>query len=639
MTSHVVATAGHVDHGKSTLVRALTGMEPDRWEAERRRGLTIDLGFVWTTLAPDCDVSFVDVPGHERFLGNALAGLGPASAVCFVIAADAGWQPQSSDHRDAIAALGIERGIVVLTRADRADPERIDATEREARRELAGTGLAGAPLVVTSAATGQGLDRLRSELRGLLETGPHNDAGARPGRPGRVSGGDSGPAGGLRLWLDRAFTITGAGLVVTGTLQSGEIGRGDRLRWQGHGGCADVTVRGLQSRGEDRARVLAVDRVAVNLRGNAAAGAARGDALLGPGTWRPVDRLDVRRTWGEPLTGARPGVRVHVGTAVVAGRLRPLAGDFARLTLARPLPLLVGDRLLLRSEHSRAVLAGVSAVDLDPPALTRRGDARRRAAGLAATDPLAERLARSGAVALADLLADGLGSRDLPTGTALPTGGNPTGGALTGDVADEVPPPEGVLAVAGHWVWRPAWEEWRERLGALVAAAHDRDPLGPGPSRGEAAAALGIPDVALLDELAEQAGLVQRDGRILDPDRIGDLGGAESAVAEVERRLRAEPFAAPEADELAALGLGRRELAAAERAGRLLRIASGVVLTPDGPARAMAVLADVPGPFTVSEARRALGTTRRVAVPLLELLDARGWTRRLEDSRRIISRQ
>ena len=145
---YVVATAGHVDHGKSTLVKAVTGMEPDRWEAERRRGLTIDLGFVWTTLPSGREVGFVDVPGHERFVGNMLAGLGPAPVVCFVVAADEGWMPQSSEHRDAVAALGIAAGVLVISRADRATPERVDAVIAQARIELAATGLAEAPVSV-----------------------------------------------------------------------------------------------------------------------------------------------------------------------------------------------------------------------------------------------------------------------------------------------------------------------------------------------------------------------------------------------------------------------------------------------------------------------------------------------------------
>src|SRR6478735_8206219 len=185
-TPAVVATAGHVDHGKSTLVRALTGMEPDRWAEERRRGLTIDLGFAWTTLPSGRDVAFVDVPGHERFLGNMLAGLGPAPVVCFVVAADEGWRAQSSDHRDAVAALGIEHGLIVVSRIDLA-PGRYPTVLAQVRDELAGTGLRNAPAVAVSATTGQGLDDLRHVLDDVLAALP------APVTTGRV-----------RLWVDRS---------------------------------------------------------------------------------------------------------------------------------------------------------------------------------------------------------------------------------------------------------------------------------------------------------------------------------------------------------------------------------------------------------------------------------------------------
>src|SRR5690606_23172060 len=217
MTTHVVATAGHVDHGKSTLVRALTGMEPDRWEEERRRGLTIDLGFVWTTLPSGREVAFVDVPGHGRFIRNALAGLAAVPVVCFVVAADEGWSAQSTDHRDAIAALGIRHGLIVVTKADRA-ADLVAATIERARSEFAHTGLRAAPAVAVSAVQGTGLDRLRQVLDNVLAEAPAPDASGR-----------------LRLWIDRSFSVSGAGTVVTGTLVAGTLTKGDRLVVVGHG--------------------------------------------------------------------------------------------------------------------------------------------------------------------------------------------------------------------------------------------------------------------------------------------------------------------------------------------------------------------------------------------------------------------
>ncbi len=206
---HVVATAGHVDHGKSALVRALTGIEPDRWAEEHRRGLTIDLGYAWTTLPSGEDLAFVDVPGHERFIGNMLAGLGPAPAVMLVVAADEGWRAQTTEHLAAVDALGLTHGLLVVTRSDLADPA--PATS-DALARLARSSLAGSPAVAFSARTGAGLDSLRAALDALVAGLP------RPRTAGR-----------LRLWVDRSFTIRGAGTVVTGTLGEGVIAVGDDL--------------------------------------------------------------------------------------------------------------------------------------------------------------------------------------------------------------------------------------------------------------------------------------------------------------------------------------------------------------------------------------------------------------------------
>src|SRR5918997_1877617 len=254
---HVVATAGHVDHGKSTLVRALTGMEPDRFEEERRRGLTIELGYAWTTLNGGEDtIAFVDVPGHERFFATMLAGLGPAPAVLFVVAADEGWRQQSSEHLAAVDALGLRHGLLVVTRSDLANPA---AATEEAQARIAESSLGAVPAVAVSGVTGAGLDALRTALGRLAAELP------APRTDGRV-----------RLWVDRSFTIRGAGTVVTGTLGAGTLRVGDTL----HSGDRDVRIRGLQSMGTSRDEVAAVARVAVNLRGVEVDEVGRGDALL-----------------------------------------------------------------------------------------------------------------------------------------------------------------------------------------------------------------------------------------------------------------------------------------------------------------------------------------------------------------------
>lgn len=597
---YVVATAGHVDHGKSALVRALTGIEPDRLAEERRRGLTVDLGFAWTALMPGCEVAFVDVPGHERFLGNMLAGLGPAPVVCFVVAADEGWQAQSSDHRDAVAALGIDRGVLVLSRADRADAARVEEVHGQARAALAGTGLADAPVVVTSAVTGTGLTELREALAGVLSGGPPPDPGAR-----------------VRLWVDRSFSISGAGTVVTGTLAAGTVGRGGHLTVAGAGAPVPVTVRGLQSRGESSEVLGPTNRVAVNLRGVEPEQVPRGSVLLTPHAWPDTSVVDVRRSTGEPFGTALAEVNVHVGTAALVGRLRPFDGEHARITFDHPVPVVLGDRVVLRSAGSRRVRAGAVVLDADPPPLTRRGDWRRRAATLAGLTPAGDviaEVARRGAMRSEEL-------------------------AVLGLIRAGATPPPDVRVVDDWWVDLPTLHRWREQLTELVAQLHERDPLAAGLSRGSAVDALDLPSEDLLGAVVAAAGIEERGGHLARPGHRQDLGPAEAAVAELESRLRQAQFRAPESADLVALGLASRELAAAERAGRLLRLPGEVVLLPDAPARAMRELAALPQPFTASAAKQALGTTRRVAIPLLEHLDARGWTRRVDSDRRAVVRR
>lgn len=598
---YVVATAGHVDHGKSTLVRALTGMEPDRWAEEKRRGLTIDLGFAWTDLPSGRNVAFVDVPGHERFLGNMLAGLGPAPVVCFVVAVDEGWQAQSGDHRDALAALGTERGLIVLTKTDRA-PDRVEDVTRQVRAELAGTGLQEAPVVAVSARNGTGLDEFRAALDRVLAEAPAPD-----------------PRGRLRLWVDRAFSVSGAGTVVTGTLSAGTLRVDETLTLLGHDGARPVTVRSVQSHNDSVAEIGPTHRVALNLRGLSARDVHRGDALLTPDSWPTSDELDVRRSSGAPFSETPTEIVVHAGTTAVPARLRPFTDDHARVQLTRALALVPGDRLVLRYPGARVVLGGARVLDIDPAELNRRGDSARHASWLAelpnAGDPVAETV-RRGAVRVAWLQQLGLvGSK-----TAHP------------------PADADIMRAGPWWIHGPVLNSWAERLRASVERLHQRDPLSPGLTRGAARDELSLPGAELMDTVIQRAKLEERDGFITVADRTPGLGTAEQSVAEVEALLAENPFAAPEAYELDDLGLGPRELAAAQRSGRLLRLAGGVVVLPNAPALAMRELARLEQPFTTSQARQAWGTTRRVAIPLLEHLDARGWTRRLDGSTRAIVR-
>lgn len=598
---YVVATAGHVDHGKSTLVRALTGMEPDRWAEEKQRGLTIDLGFAWADLPSGNNVAFVDVPGHERFLGNMLAGLGPAPVVCFVVAVDEGWQAQSSDHRDALAALGIERGLIVLTKADRA-PDRVGAVTEQVKGELAGTGLRNAPVVAVSAQNGRGLDEFRAALDGVLQGVPLPD-----------------PAERLRLWVDRAFSVSGAGTVVTGTLTAGTVRVGDKLSLLGQDRVRPVTVRSVQSHNRSVETMGATNRVAINLRGIAAEDLHRGDVLLTPDAWPTTGELDVRRTSGISFEDAPAEIVVHAGSASVPARLRPFDSNHARVQLSQELALVPGDRLVMRYPEARVLLGGARVLEVDPPELNRRGDSARHTQWLATLpetgEPVAETKHR-GAVRVAWLHTLGL----VDSGEAEP------------------PPGEDITKVGRWWIHRPVLKGWAEKLRTAVQRLHERDSLSPGMTRGAAVDELALPGPELLAMVIHEAQLEERGGLITVPGRSGELGAAENAVARVEAQLAKSPFAAPEAHELIDLGLGPRELAAAERAGRLVRLAGGVVVLPNAPALAMRELARLEQPFTTSQARQAWGTTRRVAIPLLEHLDARGWTRRLDGTKRTIVR-
>jgi selenocysteine-specific elongation factor len=483
---HVVATAGHVDHGKSTLVRALTGMEPDRWAEEKRRGMTIDLGFAWTSLPDGEVVGFVDVPGHQRFLGNMLAGLGPAPAVLFVVAADEGWCRQSAEHLAAIDGLDLRHGLLAVTRSDLADPA---AATAQALEHLGRSSLGAVPAVAVSGRTGVGLDALRHALSSLVRRTAEPD-----------------PSAAVRMWVDRAFTVRGAGTVVTGTLEAGALSVGDSVWLRGR----EVTVRGLQSLGQERDRVAAVARLAVNLRGVARDEVGRGDVLLSS-SWDGNDCVDVRLSVAE----VTEQLVLHVGTAAVPVRVRPLSPGAARLQLAAPLPLRVGDRGLLRDPAGQRLAASVLVLDPHPPALAGRGAAARR--------------------------------------------GN-------------------------------------ELLSPVTEPVHE-------PSH----------------------------------DASADLGLAESAIRALEDRFTAHTFDAPSRAELKALGLTRQHLAAALGAGRLL-VLGEVVLPPYAAHAALPLLADLPAPFAVADARSALGVRRQVAVALLEHLDGSSRTVRLSGGlRRVVS--
>jgi selenocysteine-specific elongation factor len=571
---HVVATAGHVDHGKSTLVRALTGMDPDRWAEEKRRGLTIDLGFAWTTLPSGADVAFVDVPGHERFVTNMLAGVGPAPSVVLVVAADEGWKPQTEEHVRALRALGVRHALLVVTRSDLADPQPV---LDDARDRLAVLGHVDA--VAVSATTGEGLGDLVAALDRLVASVPTPD----PDAP-------------VRLWIDRSFTIDGAGTVVTGTLTAGRLRVGDRLLVVPVG--EEVVVRGLESRQQPVGELTGTARVAVNLRGVDRRQVPRGAALVSREAWQLTGEVDVVLTGEMP-----PGELVtHVGSAAIPTRVRMLGDRAARLRLDRGLPLHLGDRLLLREPAGRAVV-GADVADLTPPTLRGRGAAAERAATLAVPASADDLVRRNGAVTSDTLRTAGL-----------------------------VDVPVRARRVGRWWVDPDALDRWGAALRAHVRERHD--PLSAGLPVAEVARSIGVPDDEIVRALATaDPELDLAEGRIRIPAAPTEQ---PAELRDLLAALQRDPLAAPDAEQ--ARGIGAQALAHGARTGVLLHLGGGVYVAPHAVPTVLEQLAGLSQPFTVSAARQALGKSRRVVVPLLEHLDAARLTRRAPDGTRVVVR-
>jgi selenocysteine-specific elongation factor len=460
MRSLIVGTAGHIDHGKSALVRALTGTDPDRLKEEKERGITIDLGFAHLDLGQDRVASFIDVPGHERFVRNMLAGAHGIDAVLLVVAADESVMPQTREHFHICRLLGIARGVVVLTKCDVADAESQTVAEMEARELVAGSFLEKAPVMRVSAQTGAGLDDLRSALRSL--------AGDVPARPAD---------GILRLPVDRAFTLRGFGTVVTGTLVSGALAAGEEVELLPGGRRS--RVRGLQVHGQGVDRVAAGNRAAVNLAGLDVADVARGEVLARPGTLRPSRLLDVEISL---LSGEKPlrdlaRVRVHVASAELLARVRILADEpdgraRAQLRMEAPAVAGRGDRLVLRSYSPAVTIGGAVVLDPVPPARRRRG-----------TSWLAAPPAEAGPGAAARLLVEQAGAAGLDTATLA--------ARLT------VPPEEvarllaadaEVVALGREPVWyaaRAALDALGAKARAALARFHADNPLKPSMPREE----------------------------------------------------------------------------------------------------------------------------------------------------------
>ncbi len=454
--------------------------------------------------------------------------------------------------------------------------------------------------MTVSGRTGEGLEALRTHLVELVKSLPSPD-----------------PAADVRLWLDRSFTVHGVGSVVTGTLPTGQIRVGDSLSL----GPQTVRVRGLQSLGKATDSATGVARVALNVTGSDLEALDRDSVLVTPDAWHFTEVVDVRltgvpstsvRTSGEDDAPVAPPERplLHIGATSVATHCRPLSGELVRLTCDRSLPLRVGDRALLRDPGSRRVW-GVTVLDPAPPRLRRRGSARHRALELSELDgtpDVASEVARRGLVPLSLLERIGVPHQDADPGGVLADG------------------------------WLVSDERAASARSAMqrLVAEHDRElPLEPGVPLTVVAQQLDLPTAGVAGALVSaplqvEGGRVTTGRAVVLPERI------EQALAAIEKDLADQPFVAPTAGRLQELGLDHRSLAAAAKSGRLLRLADGVVLLPGADGTAVEWLSELPQPFTTSEARVRLGTSRRVVLPLLDHLDKRGLTRRLPDDRRSI---
>jgi selenocysteine-specific elongation factor len=629
---HVIGTAGHVDHGKSALIQALTGTDPDRLAEEKARGMTIDLGFAWTILPSGREVGFVDVPGHERFVHNMLAGVGGIDCALLVVDASEGWRPQSAEHLAILDLLGIPAGVVAISKIDLVDEAARERVAAEVRERLAGTTLAGAPLVPTAAPSGLGVEALKAALDQTLDRLPEPPDRGRP-----------------RLPVDRVFTMRGAGTVVTGTLSGGTLhadGEAELLPAR-----RKVRIRALQGHGAPLAAASPARRLAVNLAGVATDQVARGDVLALPGQWAASRTADCRLRClagaPGPLRG-RGAYLLYAGAAETAVRLQPLDADevrpgqdaLVRLHLERPLVLDVFEPVVLRDSGRDETVGGGRVLDPFP-----HGPVRGTAGRVRRVEELEAREAATG---------DGLLERVLAEREVVPLAELPM---LVGVAPDRLAAPLAAATGAGRAVrsrtlaWTAgAFQNAKAAVVDAVERHHRAEPLAAGlPAQAARAAALhpgGRPPLAPAAAGAEVVEALVGDGRLVADGPVVRLPGhgvrldpAQQAVRDrVEGAVAAGGVEVLTEAALTDLGADRRMTAVLVRLGVLVAIEPGLYLGRSTLERAVEELRRAfPGgrQFAATEAKEALGTTRRSAIPLLEHLDRSGVTVRVGDLRRL----
>jgi selenocysteine-specific elongation factor len=619
MKNIIVGTAGHIDHGKTALVKALTGIDADRLEEEKRRGITIDIGFAHLQLTPDVRLGFVDVPGHERFVKNMLAGVGGIDLLLFVVAADESIKPQTREHFDICRLLGIRRGIVALTKSDLVEPELVELVRLEMDEFTAGSFLEGAPIVPVSSTTGAGLADLRREMETMARAVAEKNA-----------------QGHFRLPIDRSFSVKGFGTVITGTLISGSVNKEQEVELYPTG--RRLRVRGVQVYGKAAAAARAGERTALNLADIEPGEIARGMTLADPGRFQAVSQLDCRLDLlpsAKPLKHRAP-VHFHAGTAEIEAEVRmlgstaalkPGASAFVRLVLREPALVLPGDRFIIRMFSPVVTIGGGVVLDTAGIRYRKADKPAERLEILAKGDPhaaVALLVRESGCGMSIPAIVARIGLRESEINTA-------------GFVFLKQPQP---------WLVDRGWfQSTRDRLVRVLREFHQNHPLQPGIAKQDLRAReLPAAPPFLLDAILADAKEIAVEGETvrLRSHRVVLKEDEEQARAKIERAFEQAGLAVPSvAEVLAKSGVeparARSILQILIREKRLVRVSEDLVFHHSAIAGLRELLAAHKGQrFNVPSFKEWTGISRKYAIPLLEYLDREHLTRREGDERLVL---
>lgn len=620
----LVGTAGHVDHGKSTLVQALTGINPDRLKEEQEREMTIDLGFAWLTLPGGETISLVDVPGHEAFIKNMLAGAGGMDVALLVVAADEGIMPQTREHLAILDLLQIKGGVVALTKTDLAlEPGWLDLVQEEIRATLQGTVLADAEIIPVSAKTRRGLDQLTRALERVLARVAEKSDRARP-----------------RLPIDRVFTISGFGTVVTGTLSDGQFRVGDEVEIAPRG--LRTRIRGLQSHKEKIDTAQPGGRVAINLAGVATDEVARGDVVIHAGTYAPTTMIDAWVEWLEsapkPLAHSQElelFIFASQGLARVrlleTNMLAPGESGWVQLLLQQPILAAKGDRFILRYPSPNLTVGGGIVVESHPKARHKRGRA-----------DLIQQLERALQGTPAELVTQYVEQHPFSEPREIARTLDMEQAAIDELLNGLLGAGELVLLRderVSFFLTRGAWSRWRERIVGELAAYHKQFPLRATMPREEFKSRLNLAprvlDAVLSQAAAEHLVRVTEKGVASSTHQMHFDDVLQKKVDEVLAQFARAPYDTPAPSDIEA-AIGTEAVNALIEEGKLERISAQVLLTPEARAAMeqwVVHTIEKNGQVTAAELRDHFQTSRKYAIAFLEYLDQRRVTRRVGDAR------